>query len=142
MAKSLVDFYHGADCFKPEYKRCLVALSRGGADADVTREFDLTAKQFVQDGFFRPEAKGNLAWIDRDTVYAITDLGEGSTNKAGYARYVKVWKRGTPLADAVTAQELGVEPRAVPSVRFKAWGRIRRRTRKSSLFVEDEQIAT
>lgn len=38
-----------------------------------------------------------------------------------------------PLPDAATAVELGVEARAVPSVRFKAWGRIRRRTRKSSL---------
>ena len=25
--------WHGADCLKPEYKRCLVQLSRGGADA-------------------------------------------------------------------------------------------------------------
>ena len=41
-----------------------------------------------------------------------------------------------PLPDAVTAEELGIAPRAVPSVRFKAWGRIRRRTRKSSLAQE------
>src|SRR5688500_16717301 len=32
--------WHGAECLKPEYTRCLIALSRGGADADVTREFD------------------------------------------------------------------------------------------------------
>ncbi len=44
---------------------------------------------------------------------------------------------GLPLADAVTAEELGVPTRAVPSVRFKAWGRIRRRTRKSALAVEE-----
>ena len=42
-----------------------------------------------------------------------------------------------PLPDAVTAEELGVQPRAVPSVRFKAWGRIRRRTKKSSLSLDD-----
>lgn len=41
-----------------------------------------------------------------------------------------------PLPDAVTAEELGIPTRAVPSVRFKAWGRIRRRTRKSSLVDE------
>jgi len=41
-----------------------------------------------------------------------------------------------PLPDAVTAVELDIPTRAVPSVRFKAWGRIRRRTKKSSL-VED-----
>lgn len=44
---------------------------------------------------------------------------------------------GLPLPDAVTAEELEIPPRAVPSVRFKAWGRIRRRTKKSSL-TEDE----
>lgn len=38
-----------------------------------------------------------------------------------------------PLPDSVTAEELGIPTRAVPSVRFKAWGRIRRRTRKSAL---------
>jgi hypothetical protein len=38
-----------------------------------------------------------------------------------------------PIPDAATADELGIEPKAVPSVRFKAWGRIRRRTRKSAL---------
>lgn len=42
-----------------------------------------------------------------------------------------------PLPDAVTAEELEIPPRAVPSVRFKAWGRIRRRTKKSSL-TDDE----
>ncbi len=42
-----------------------------------------------------------------------------------------------PLPDAVTAEELEVQPRAVPSVRFKAWGRIRKRTRKSSLSLEE-----
>src|SRR3546814_14585692 len=52
--------WHGADCLRPDYERCLVALSRGGADADVTREFDLTTKQWVEGGFQRPEAKGSL----------------------------------------------------------------------------------
>ena len=43
-----------------------------------------------------------------------------------------------PRPDAETADELGIQARAVPSVRFKAWGRIRRRTKKSSLALEDE----
>src|SRR5690606_9582106 len=63
--------WHGADCLKPAYKRCLIALSPGGSDADVTREFDLATQQFVQDGFFRPEAKGGLSWIDEHTVYVL-----------------------------------------------------------------------
>lgn len=97
--------WHGADCLKPEYKRCLIALSPGGSDADVTREFDLTTKQWVKDGFYRPEAKGMLSWIDEDKVYVITDFGPGSKNKAGYSRFVKEWKRGTPMDSAAAVFE-------------------------------------
>ena len=42
--------WHGADCLREangHYQRCLVGLSRGGSDADVTREFDLDAKDWV-----------------------------------------------------------------------------------------------
>ncbi len=97
--------WHGSDCLRPTekgapYERCLIALSRGGADADVTREFDLIKKDWVKDGFFRPEAKGDLQWIDRDTVYVATDFGEGSMTTSGYPRIVKEWKRGTPMSDA------------------------------------------
>jgi len=102
--------WHGADWLRPRHRdevpqRCLVALSRGGSDADVTREFDLTSKQWVKDGFFRPEAKGSLGWIDRDTVYVATDFGldaEGmsSMTTSGYPRIAKQWRRGTPLASA------------------------------------------
>ncbi len=97
--------WHGADCLKPKYQRCLIALSPGGSDADVTREFDLTTKQFVQDGFFRPEAKGGLAWIDEDTVYVFTDFGPGTLTSSGYPNIVKEWKRGTPLSAAKTVYE-------------------------------------
>ncbi len=97
--------WHGADCLKPDYKRCLIALSPGGSDADVTREFDLSTMQWVKDGFHRPEAKGMMSWIDQDKVYVITDFGPGSKNKAGYSRFVKEWKRGTPMASAATVFE-------------------------------------
>ncbi|MCI5143910.1 MAG: S9 family peptidase, partial [Candidatus Electrothrix sp. ATG1] len=43
--------WHGATVLQPEGRRCIIALSRGGADAAVQREFDLVAKQFVRDGF-------------------------------------------------------------------------------------------
>ncbi|WP_374248351.1 prolyl oligopeptidase family protein [Thermomonas sp.] len=97
--------WHGADCLRPAYTRCLIALSPGGSDADVTREFDLTTKQFVQDGFFRPEAKGGLAWIDENTVYVFTDFGPGTLTSSGYPNIVKEWKRGTPLSAAKTVYE-------------------------------------
>src|SRR5690625_1313326 len=43
-------------------RRALVNLSRGGADATVTREFDLVKKAWVVDGFELSESKGGLSW--------------------------------------------------------------------------------
>lgn len=92
--------WQGASCLRPAYRRCLLSLSRGGADANVTREFDVVDKGFVAGGFERPEAKGGLGWIDQDTVYVFTDFGEGSMTASGYPRTVREWKRGTPLSAA------------------------------------------
>ena len=105
--------WHGAECLEPTYERCLIALSRGGADADVTREFHLVKREWIADGFFRPEAKGSLSWRDADHVYVSTDFGAGSMTESGYARIVKLWTRGTPMAEAQTlfeadAKDLGV----------------------------------
>ncbi len=95
----------GANCLRPDYDRCLIALSRGGADATVTREFDVSDKAFVKGGFERPEAKGSMGWIDLDTVYVSTDFGPGSMTESGYPRVAKQWKRGTPMSAATTVFE-------------------------------------
>ena len=88
------------DILHPTYDRCLITLSRGGADASVVREFDLQAKEFVAGGFYLPEAKSATAWRDRDTLYVGTDFGPGSLTSSGYPRVLKEWKRGTPLDQA------------------------------------------
>ncbi len=95
----------GAACLGPEYRRCLVSLSRGGADASVVREFDTVSKRFVDDGFKLPEAKTQVDWIDADHVYVGTDFGPGSLTDSGYPRIVKRWQRGQPLAAATTVFE-------------------------------------
>lgn len=97
--------WKGADFVEPGYDRVMVALSRGGADATVRREFDVTRKEFVQDGFTLPEAKSYIAWRDRDTLYVGTDFGPGSLTSSGYPRLVKEWKRGTPIAEAKLIRE-------------------------------------
>ncbi len=97
--------WHGANCLRPQYTRCLIALSRGGADADVTREFDVARKEWIKDGFFRPEAKGGLGWIDQDNVFVYTDFGDGTMTTSGYPRVVKRWKRGTPMSAATPVYE-------------------------------------
>ena len=97
--------WEGATCKEPQWKRCLVSLSRGGADAVVVREFDLSTKKFVDGGFTLPEAKSEVAWKDADDIYVATDFGPGSMSSSGYPRIVKLWKRGTPLAQATEVYE-------------------------------------
>ncbi|WP_251975933.1 prolyl oligopeptidase family serine peptidase [Salinicola avicenniae] len=105
--------WHGANCLEPAepdgpWERALVSLSRGGADADVTREFDLREKRWIgeeEGGFTRAEAKGGMSWIDRDTVFVYTDFGSDSLTTSGYPRCVKRWRRGEPMAAAETMFE-------------------------------------
>lgn len=97
--------YKGINCRYPSNDRCFVYLSRGGADATEVREFDLNTLDFVsesQQPYFLSEAKSNLSWIDKDTVFVGTDFGDSSMTDSGYPKVVKLWKRGTPLAEAKT----------------------------------------
>ena len=97
--------FKGANCLYPKYERCLVTLSRGGADASEIREFDTVRKEFVKDGFRLPNSKLDVTWRDRDTIYVATDFGPGTMTTSGYPRIVKEWHRGAPLADAATVLE-------------------------------------
>ena len=97
--------WKGASCLYPDYRRCLVSLSRGGADAVEVREFDAVSRRWVKHGFFSPESKQDIAWRDANTLYIARDFGPGTMTHAGYPRIVKEWKRGTPLAAAKTVFE-------------------------------------
>ena len=95
----------GVAWLEPQGDRALVSLSRGGGDAHEVREFDLDTCRFVEGGFFLPEAKSDVAWIDRDTLLVGTDFGPGSLSESGYPRIVKEWKRGTALDNAAAVYE-------------------------------------
>lgn len=97
--------WRGANCLRPAYDRCLVSLSRGGADAVVMREWDKSDRTFVEGGFTLPEAKGGVSWRNADSLYVFTDFGDGSMTSSGYPRVVKEWPRGTALADAKVVYE-------------------------------------
>lgn len=97
--------WKGVDCLEPEYRHCLISLSRGGADATVVREFDAVTKTFVANGFGLPEAKSATSWKDENTLWVGTDFGEGSLTASGYPRIVKEWQRGEPLEKARTVLE-------------------------------------
>ena len=78
----------------------MIALSVGGGDATVVREFDMERRVFIADGFTLPEAKTDAVWYDRDTLIVSSALGEGMATTSGYARTVKVWRRGSDFAEA------------------------------------------
>ncbi|MGB3895119.1 MAG: prolyl oligopeptidase family serine peptidase [Mycolicibacter sinensis] len=95
----------GANVIEPELTRALVSLSRGGSDAVVVREFDMTTREFVPPaagGFQLAEAKTRIGWENEDTVLVGTDFGPDSLTESGYPRIVKRWRRGQALADAET----------------------------------------
>lgn len=83
--------------------RCLLSLSRGGADATVVKEFDLLKEDFVSEedeGFVLPEAKTSASYKSRDVLLVGSDFGEGSLTDSGYPRVIKEWARGTKIEDA------------------------------------------
>ena len=92
--------YKGAKCLAPDYERCMIALSDGGKDAVSYYEFDLIKKDFVESGFYLPEAKSTVTWQDRNHLVVATDFGPGTMTDSGYPRIVKLWQRGTGLTTA------------------------------------------
>src|SRR5207302_9260152 len=91
-------------------------------DAIVVREFDLTTRTFVKNGFTLPEAKSNIDWRDRNNLFVGTDFGPGSLTESGYPRLVKEWRRGTPVADAPLVFEGRPEDVSVSGYRTKTAG--------------------
>lgn len=130
--------WKGGNLLRPDYKRALITLSRGGADADVTREFDMDKKEFIKDGFSRPEAKGGMSWIDKDNVFVMTDFGPGSMTESGYPRIAKKWKRGTPLETAEIVYEGKNEDMSVSAFHDDSPGFERNFVSRNLAFYNDE----
>jgi prolyl oligopeptidase len=113
--------WKGASCLRPGYRRCLLNLSRGGADAVVVREFDVETKAFVMDGFSIPEAKHRVSWIDNNAVWVGSDFGDGSLTDSGYPRTARLWKRGEPLEEAT--EVFAGEQADVAAGVYRTWDR-------------------
>ena len=93
--------------------RAIVSLSRGGSDATTLREFDLDTKSFVADGFALPEAKSGAEWFDADTLLLSSAYGEGMVTTSGYARTVRLWRRGEAVDRAPVIFEAPADHMAV-----------------------------
>ncbi len=92
--------YKGRACLRPDFERCMISLSRGGADAVVVREFNVRRQAFVEDGFISDEAKQDMEWLDEDHLL-ISKAGSGfRTTDSGYSAEVRLWKRGESLEES------------------------------------------
>jgi prolyl oligopeptidase len=100
------NWIHGdINCLAPDYVQCMVELSDGGKDAAFWREFDTSTKSFVDGGFALAEGKSGVAWIDPGALLVGADFGPGALTTSGYPRTARLWKAGTPLAEAPTIFE-------------------------------------
>jgi prolyl oligopeptidase len=111
--------YKGYTLYSPDdkkdpmaYRRILLELSKGGADAVVIREFDLSTKKFItseENGFQLPEAKSGVTWKNENVLIVGTDMkntdGSDTVTASGYPRVVYEWTRGTSLATAKKVYE-------------------------------------
>ncbi|KYG23148.1 peptidase S9 [Bradyrhizobium sp. AT1] len=111
----------------PGSPRVMLSLSRGGSDAVVLREFDMATRSFVADGFTLPEAKGGADWVDADTLLLASAHGEGMATTSGYARTVRLWRRGQPVEQASVLFEASVNDMA-------AYGHIDRMTPERAIW--------
>ncbi len=93
--------YKGSTCLPPTLTMCMIALSDGGKDATVLREFDMDSKSFVAGGFaIDSESQGGIEWLDEDTLLVGRDFGEDTLTESEYPFTTRLWKRGTALEDA------------------------------------------
>ncbi|WP_293903860.1 prolyl oligopeptidase family serine peptidase [Phenylobacterium sp.] len=92
--------WKGAQCLAPDDRYCLVSLSNGGKDAVEVREFDTETGRFVEGGFHLAEGKHRFDWLDKDTLFVVTDWTKADVTTSGYPFIAKVLKRGQPLSSA------------------------------------------
>ncbi len=93
--------YQGSTCLPPALNKCMIALSDGGEDATIMREFDTSTKSFVEGGFaIEEKSQGGIQWVDENTLMVGRDFGEGTLTESEYPFTTRVWTRGTSLDDA------------------------------------------
>jgi prolyl oligopeptidase len=99
--------FHGATFLRPPagepHRRALVALSPDGGDANRYREFDVESRTFVDPaagGFDLPTAKGNVSWLDRDTLLVATTAADMPRTTSSYARTGVKLRRGQSIPEA------------------------------------------
>ncbi len=113
--------FKGLLCAPISRERCILLLSRGGGDAVVAREYDLTSKEFVNGGFALPEGKVRLGWKSNDSLWVGAPHGVDTVSKSGYPISVRVWTRGQSLAEAPVVYRGQTDDVAVTAGTYREW---------------------
>lgn len=99
--------FHGANFLRPAegepHRIAIIALSPDGGDANRHREFDVETRTFVDPaagGFDLSTAKGNVSWLDADTLLVATTADGLPKTSSSYARTGVKLRRGQSLAEA------------------------------------------
>lgn len=99
--------FHGATFLRPAsgepHRNAMLALSPDGGDANRYREFDVDTLAFVDPasgGFDIPTAKGNISWLDADTLLVSSTADGLPSTTSSYARTAVKLTRGQALRTA------------------------------------------
>lgn len=115
--------FKGMRCAPKDRDTCLLFLSRGGGDAVVAREFNLSKKSFVLGGISLPEAKMRLSWKDDDTLWVGVPHGAETVSKSGYPITVRLWKRGEDLSKVPVVMKGSVDDVSVSGGTYRGFVR-------------------
>lgn len=94
--------WSGLSCLENDKNHCVVFLSHGGKDARVTREFNLNTQKFVENGFFIPESKSHVTWINQDTLVLHDGTQQNNLTSAGYPSELRLLRRNQDLSQSVS----------------------------------------
>jgi prolyl oligopeptidase len=136
--------WEGANCAEPMERKCIVALSDGGEDAQTLREFDVRKGAFVKNGFSFPRGKQTAAWLDADSLLVARQWRPGEITTSGYPYIVKRVRRGEPLSRAAlifrgSSADVGSQPEVLHD---GAGGRVALIERDVSFFKSEYHLMT
>lgn len=77
-------------CLLPKSIKCLLYLSDSGGDSSEIFEFDTSAKDFVKNGFYLPNAKNTAAWVDADHIAVTSGFGNNKVLQSGFGKELRV----------------------------------------------------
>jgi prolyl oligopeptidase len=100
--------FRGSNVCPQNKNKFIINMSFGGKDEFIFREWDLSTKQFIDDGFSSQdqnskwlEVKNNtLMWIDENKVLVTTAFNQDDLTKPGYPCNLYLWHRGEKLENA------------------------------------------